>query len=74
MKYTKHVISVTNNGLKTMWKGFTKAAKSAQTALHSLVQKRTDEGNETGIVNTPSEDVLSAEKKPEVAESSGEAK
>lgn len=63
IKYTKRVLTATNNGLKTVWKGFTKAAKNASSALHTLVQKKTGEGNETGIVHTPGEDVLPAEEK-----------
>ena len=68
VKYTKRVLNVTNNGLKTVWKGFTKVAKNASSALQSLVQKKPDEDNETGIVHTPNEDVLPIEKKPEVIE------
>lgn len=33
VKYTKKVLNATNNGLKTVWKGFTKAAKNASSAL-----------------------------------------
>ena len=74
VKYTKRVLSVTNNGLKTAWKGFTKVAKGASTALQALVQKKTSNDNGTGIIDTPSGDVLPAEGKTEPVEARSEDK